>query len=274
MKTSDLTKHFMLIGSPVTHSLSPILHNIFAAQFGIEITYKLQEATVNNYRAVIEKFISLGGSGINITAPLKMPVFQYLKHIDANAQLAKAVNTLIISDNNLVGYNTDGMGLMRDLKRRNIIITGKNTLILGAGGAARGILGSLLEQKPNNIVITNRDIFKAKQIVSEFKGLGNIQVIESQDLHYVNADIIINATSSIPDYLDKLSFANTLCYDLNYTPETTQFMKTALINGALGAYNGLGMLVEQAAIAFTLWHKLCPNTQRARQMLKQQVLRI
>jgi shikimate dehydrogenase len=266
MATSKIAKEFILMGSPIAHSLSPILHNIFASQFGIEISYKLQEANVNNYRNFIDQFIDLNGSGINVTAPLKTHVFKDLKHIDETARLANAVNTLVIKNGLLHGYNTDGIGLLCDLKRKAIPIHNSDILILGAGGAVRGILGPLLSEHPKSVTIVNRDFDKAKAVAADFKNMGMLNVKAEQDLPYITATLIINATSGTPEYLDKLNFNNSLCYDLNYIPETTQFTKTALINGALGAYNGLGMLIEQAAAAFALWHKVHPDTKN---MLKQ-----
>ncbi len=264
MTTSKTAKQFILIGSPVEHSLSPILHNIFASQFGIEIIYKLQEATINNYRSVIDQFINSNGFGVNVTAPLKTHVFKDLKYVDETARFASAVNTLVIKDDGqLCGYNTDGIGLICDLKQKTISIKGSDILILGAGGAVRGILGPLLSEKPKSITLINRDVAKAKKVAVDFEHINLINVIDPNDIINITPALIINATSESPQYLRKLNFLNTYCYDLNYTSEITAFMKIALINGAFHAYNGLGMLIEQAAESFKIWHNIGPNTQKA-----------
>ncbi len=227
-------KQFILIGSPVAHSLSPILHNLFAAQFGFEINYKTYEATANNYLDVIYKFIDQGGLGLNITAPLKTILFKNLQYADKYALRAQAVNTVTIHANGtLHGYNTDGIGLLRDLKRNSIPITDGDILILGAGGAVRGILEPLVSQSPKSIKIVNRDSEKAKQVANAFKDLGAVTVIEQLGLHTIKPTVIINATIKTPEYIYKLNFNNTFCYDLNYTQKITEFMKFAQIRGAM-----------------------------------------
>jgi shikimate dehydrogenase len=270
MTTVKLPKKFALIGSPVAHSLSPILHKLFANQFEIDIRYELLDVNEDNYLETIKQFFINGGLGLNVTAPLKNLVCKHLKNLDKTALIANSVNTITIKKNgSLHGYNTDGIGLLYDLKRKNIILKDSDILVLGAGGAVRGIVASIFEQRPSNLILTNRDIYKAKNVASEFKQLGDIQVIDPLDLCSIKAKIIINATSATPQYLHKLNFNNTLCYDLNYVPSITEFMRVAAENGALGVYNGLGMLVEQAAAAFILWHNLCPNTQNAYKTLTQ-----
>lgn len=261
MTTPKILNHFILIGSPVAHSLSPILHNLFATQFRFKVNYELHEATVDNYLDIIYKFINHGGLGINITAPLKTIIFKKLQYVDKYALCANAVNTLIIKPNgSLHGYNTDGVGLIRDLNRNFVPITDAEILILGAGGAVRGILEPLISQAPKRITIVNRRQIKAELIARDFKDLCDITIVDEQDLQQLNPTVIINATSETPEYMYKLNFKNTVCYDLNYIPKITQFMHIARTRGALRTCNGLGMLVEQAAAAFELWHNLRPDT--------------
>lgn len=274
MTILKIPKQFILIGSPVTHSLSPILHRLFASQFNIAINYEAQNATSDTYLDIITKFSEHGGCGANITAPLKSLMFQNLKYVDAAAQLARAVNTLCIkNDGTLHGYNTDGIGLLYDLKHKAITINNSTLLILGAGGAVRGILGPLLSELPKSVIIVNRDLAKAKKIADDFKSIGTVRVKKLQDLPTIKAALIINATSGTPEYLHSLNFNNSCCYDLNYILEVTEFMKNAVNNGALRAYNGLGMLVEQAAAAFALWHNVYPDTQKALEQLQQNTVK-
>ena len=258
-------KRFILIGSPIAHSLSPLLHNFFAAQFKLKIQYELQEATIDTYPEILSRFICNGGDGVNITAPLKIIAVHNLKYLDKTAYYANAVNTLKIHRNGMLyGYNTDGIGLLRDLERNLVPVRNSEILILGAGGAARGILAALISKFPKKITLVNRDTNKAAQIANDFSVLKVITVVQPKDLASINANLILNTTSSLAlDYIDKVNFSNAVCYDLNYTPRLTEFMKTAQNNGALYVFNGLGMLIEQAAEAFKLWHGVNPDTHKA-----------
>lgn len=256
---------FLLLGDPVDHSISPLVHSLFAQQFGLNIEYtKLCVAEQNVYAAILE-FIKHGGRGLNITAPYKNLVYRLLPNTSERAKIAEAVNTVIVQDNNIVwGDNTDGEGLTRDLLNKNIKVSGKNILILGAGGAVRGILKGILDQKPAQVTLVCRDIIKAKSITALFAN-NTIHVLTLAEAINSIQDVIINALplNTITNIveLNHLNYADTVCYDLNYTPHITPFMQLAHSKCARQTINGLGMLIEQAAVAFNLWLNRMPNTQ-------------
>jgi len=247
---------FAVIGYPIAHSLSPAIHQAFARQFKLALDYIHIEVQALDLNATITKFIQQGGKGFNVTAPYKEILFQQITELSASAKHAQAVNTVTVqTDGTLFGDNTDGIGFIRDATvRHKIPITKQRILILGAGGAVRGILQPLLDLVPQSVCIANRDLTKAHTVADYFSREINITVVPYAQIVANNFDIIINATSASLANLQPLlpagfSLDDKYFYDLNYGAKVTPL------------FTGLGMLVEQAAEAFYLWHKLRPNTE-------------
>jgi shikimate dehydrogenase len=261
---------FALFGNSIGRSFSPYIYTLFAKQAHLAMNYSLVSVNEATVQAKLTEFIATGGCGANITAPCKEIAYQMLGNISTNAKVARAVNTLKIADNIMYGDNTDGVGLINDLHRQNIAINNKKIIILGAGGAARGIIDHLLQQQPHELVLVNRDLVKAEKIANEYSK--NINVKSYAELACIKADLLINATSStLPaaNELAKFNFADTICYDLHYFSAVTPFLQLAQFRGAKQIINGLGMLVEQAAAAFDWWHNFKPATQAVFAQLQQ-----
>lgn len=237
-----MIKKFALIGENISYSLSPIIHKLFARQFNLHIDYKIIDVPEISLWESIQDFIAQGGSGINVTVPYKEIVFNNLKYLSPEATLAKSVNTLVINNNIITGYNTDGVGFIRDVYLRHKINLQQQILILGAGGAARGIIAEILKIQPN-LSIANRDLLKAGKIADDFTKFGKFKIISYSEINNYKFDLIINATSC--DMRAALNLNNIFYYDINY-----KYINT-----------GLGMLVEQAAEAFYLWHGVRPITE-------------
>jgi shikimate dehydrogenase len=255
-----------VFGHPIEHSLSPAIHRGFAKQFGIDLSYTTTDVEPGSFEQVIEQFHRSGGVGANVTVPFKGEAFACCTHLSDSAKRAKAVNTLFWNNDGLYGTNTDGPGLVQDITL-NIgqTITDKRVLILGAGGAAWGIIGPLLDASPKNIVVASRTFAKAQDISEAFDN--KILPLSFEDLAHVDAqfDLVINATSAslsgdslnIPVSIIENSFA----YDLMYHPSRqTPFTQWASYHGAQGVSDGLGMLIEQAALGFNLWFGKQPET--------------
>ncbi|MBT5031492.1 MAG: shikimate dehydrogenase [Proteobacteria bacterium] len=259
-------KQFAVIGDPIEHSLSPRIHTLFAAQAGIDLEYRKLRVHATELQRDIETFFTNGGTGLNITVPHKQTVFKLCKSLTPRAQLAGAVNTLYLEDGKLAGDNTDGVGLVRDISN-NLRVTCRNSklLIIGAGGASRGILEPLLALSPGSIDIANRTHSKAVELVSLFQHLGKIRALSFSELS-IEYDVVVNASSSslqddIPAIPEHCLTKSELAYDLMYASTATPFMAFAAQAGAQQQSDGLGMLVEQAAEAFSIWHGYKPETQ-------------
>ena len=268
-----MTDKYAVIGNPIAHSKSPLIHAAFAKQTKQNISYEAVLAPLDGFAATIQNLINQGFKGANVTVPFKFEAFDLCVTRSSQVSLASAVNTMIFADFGVIGHNTDGEGLIEDitvnLKRE---IKGKRLLLLGAGGAAEGVFQPLLLQHPEILVVANRSLDKAEKVVSKshdkaWQGLAST----FEDLKNQQFDIVINATSTglsdialpIPDSI----FAkNCLAYDMMYGRETP-FMAQARANGAQ-VVDGLGMLVEQAAIAFSLWRGIRPATAPVLNMLR------
>lgn len=265
-----MTDRYAVIGNPISHSKSPLIHEAFAKQTGQDISYERILSPLDGFEAIVRDLIAKGYKGANVTVPFKFEAFRLCDAISARAQSSGsgAVNTLININGKIHGDNTDGVGLRNDIEQNlKFPIANKNILILGAGGAAYGVLNSLLDAR--SITIANRTLEKALQMVMS---ISNIDVrakrFEELDVPY---DLIINATSTgLTD--TALPIPNTifaegcLAYDMMYGRETP-FMKQARENSAQVA-DGLGMLVEQAAEAFYIWHGVHPETQSVIQQIR------
>jgi shikimate dehydrogenase len=259
--------HYAVFGYPIKHSKSPRIHGLFAKQTGQTLEYTAQEVPAEQFKAAVTTFFAQGGKGLNCTVPLKELAWGYADHKTGRAQLSKAVNTLALqSDGTLLGDNTDGIGLVTDLTANHgIALSGIRILILGAGGASRGIIAPILEQSPQCLVIANRTVDKGVMLAAEFHGKGPITGCGFDDLKSRQFDLILNATAaSLSGQLPPLPIAilakDGVCYDLAYGNEPTAFVQWGLENNATKSLDGLGMLVEQAAEAFFTWRGIRPET--------------
>ena len=273
---------YVVIGNPVSHSQSPKIHAQFSQQTEQAMQYEALLAEKEKFPEVMEGFFSEGGKGANITVPFKQEAFTLAQKLSLEARTAGAVNTLYLSsEKKLCGHNTDGIGLVKDILDNNGgSLSGKKILLLGAGGATRGILQPLLKQQPTQIHIANRTASKAEGLAESFVELvdadskpvlisgGGFNNLDSQPY-----DWIINATSAslqgeLPVLPSGLVMANTWCYDLMYSLEPTLFCQWAKDSGAGKVMDGLGMLVEQAAESFQLWRGIRPHTKEVIALLK------
>jgi shikimate dehydrogenase len=255
-----------LVGHPVEHSRSPLIHTVFARQTGQRLTYELIDAEPAAFETAVRSFAAAGGKGLNVTVPHKEAAFALCSRASEAATAAGAVNTISIADGTLSGYNTDGIGFIRDLtvnlRQR---LAGARIVVLGAGGAARGIIGPLLKENPAELTIANRTKERAEEIVAK---LGRTLLVargfeELADLAAV--DFLVNATSAglkgeAPPFPTSLVGSSTFCYDLVYGSNDTPFVAWAKTHGAARAVHGWGMLVEQAAESFAIWRGVRPDT--------------
>jgi shikimate dehydrogenase len=259
-----MTDRYAVVGHPVAHSLSPLIHAEFARQTGQNLLYNKLLAPLDGFVEVVEAFRAGGGAGLNITVPFKEQALGLATELTRRARQAGAVNTLKFSHDGIVGDNTDGTGLIRDLTRNHQLeIRNKRILLMGAGGAARGVLGPLLLEGPSTLVLVNRTSEKARQLASLFDR--QVSACGYDELAGQSFDIIINATSAslaghVPELPEGVFAPDALAYDMMYGVET-MFMSWSKEHGAARAVDGLGMLVEQAAESFLLWRGVSPNTQ-------------
>lgn len=268
--------YYGVFGNPIAHSKSPLIHRLFAEQTGLQISYEPLLAPLDGFTAAVAEFFTQG-SGANVTVPFKEQAFVLAEQLSERAQRAKAVNTLKkLADGRLLGDNTDGAGLVNDLLNNHVVLAGQKILILGAGGAVRGVLEPLLAQGPAEVCIVNRTVEKAEQLASEFADLGHMTAA-GYDWIDTPVDIIINGTSAslsgdLPPLADSLIKAgDTVCYDMMYGKNTTVFNQWAQQQGAALTLDGLGMLVEQAAEAFYVWTGVRPNAAPVLQALRAQL---
>jgi shikimate dehydrogenase len=255
------------MGNPVAHSKSPRIHGLFAAQTGQSIDYTAILVEPGSFAESVAEFVRLGGKGLNITVPFKQEAWQLAGTRSARAELAGAVNTLVLNPSGVHhGDNTDGVGLVRDLRdNHGVTLQGRRLLLLGAGGAARGVIAPLLEEQPALLVIANRTADKAVALARHFCTLGHIEGCGLDDVTGQTFDLIINATAAslaghVPDIAGSVVAPQTRCYDMMYGNEPTAFMNWARELGAEQVMDGLGMLVEQAAESFYLWRGIRPDT--------------
>lgn len=259
--------HYAVFGHPIGHSKSPRIHRLFAEQTGQGIAYSAQDVPADMFTSAAGRFFADGGKGLNCTVPLKELAFGYADRLTERARLAKAVNTLALeAEGSILGDNTDGVGLVNDLTmNHDIALAGLRILILGAGGASRGILAPLLQQDPTSITIANRTVGKAEAMALEFSALADLEACGFQELAGRRFDLILNATSAslsaeLPPLPEEILADGGCCYDLAYGNQPTAFVNWGVAQGAAKSLDGLGMLVEQAAEAFYLWRGIRPTT--------------
>jgi shikimate dehydrogenase len=248
---------YAVIGSPVKHSLSPQIHQAFAVQTGLELSYDRITVQPGRVGDFIARFQREGGLGANVTVPLKLEAYQLASRCDSFADAAMAVNTLVFSsDGEIAGYNTDGIGLLRDLTQRHgVSLEGKQVAIIGAGGATQGVVAPLLETQLTRLLIANRTLAKAEALVERFSD-PRLRAVSLSAVP-TDMDLVINATSiglqagQMP--VSPEVVAGSYCYDMSYGANA-RFAAWALDHGARYSWDGLGMLVEQAAESFYIWH--------------------
>jgi shikimate dehydrogenase len=264
---SGTVDQYGVVGHPVAHSLSPFIHAMFARQTGQAMSYRLFDFAPEQVEERIAGFFAQGGRGLNITLPYKVTALARASELTSRAQHAGAVNTLALrKDGSILGDNTDGAGLTQDLcVNQRFVVTRRRLLIIGAGGAARGVLAPLLGLEPEIIVIANRTADRAKALATAFAPMGNVQGVGFRYITGGAFDLIINATSAsltgeMPDVPVGIVGPDTFCYDMAYGKGETSFVRWAIERGCRAAVPGWGMLVEQAAESFRLWRGVRPHT--------------
>ena len=268
--------NFAVIGDPVEHSLSPKIHNLFAKQHGSQIEYEKIRVTKGLFVAFVEDFFSNRGVGLNITLPLKAEAFEIADTLDEDSKSCQAVNTLKPVNGKLSGFNTDGVGFLTDLEAwHGIAVKDKRILLLGSGGAAKGIVRPLLSRGPKTLVIANRTHASARALADQlnsenFIGIEGLGLDDTQ-LMKKSFDIIINATSAghknSEMSIDEDFLEDAICYDLSYGPAAS-FFRWAESSGAKRSIDGLGMLIEQAAKSYEIWTGFSPNTESVRASIR------
>ncbi|USD65337.1 shikimate dehydrogenase [Vibrio sp. SCSIO 43136] len=258
---------YAVFGNPISQSKSPFIHTLFARQTSQNLEYTALTAPPEEFAPAAKAFFTQGGKGCNITAPFKEQAYQFADRLTERAKLAGAVNTLKkLDDGEIIGDTTDGAGLVQDLLAMQVQLKDARILLIGAGGAARGVIQPLLEQNPKQLVITNRTFAKAQTLAEMFSEYGNITSIAMEEVTQA-FDVVINASSSglhgdLPAISASIFDTHTTCYDMVYGKGVTRFNQWALDNGAAKAFDGLGMLVGQAAESFMLWRGLRPGTKQ------------
>lgn len=267
---------YAVFGNPIAHSKSPFIHQQFARQLEIDHLYGRVLAPVDDFIATLNSFFAAGGRGANITVPFKEEAFARADELTERASLAGAVNTLKrLEDGRLLGDNTDGIGLLSDLERLSFIKPGFRILLIGAGGASRGVLLPLLSLDCA-VTITNRTYSRAKELAALFAHTGSVSAVALDDLAGHEFDLIINATSSgiggeVPAIAASIVNPHTFIYDMFYQKGKTPFLNWCEQQGAKHVADGLGMLVGQAAHAVLLWHGVLPAVEPVIEQLKQEL---
>ena len=259
--------HYAVMGNPVAHSKSPRIHTLFAEQTSQQLLYEAVLVEKNSFKEAVADFLQRGGKGLNITVPFKEEAWALATTRSERAERAGAVNTLILDQNGRhFGDNTDGAGLVRDLlQNHGATLKNKRLLLVGAGGAARGVIEPLLNENPALLVIANRTADKAIELARLFCELGHTEGCGLDDVAGQSFDLIINATAAslagqVPALPDSVITPGSSCYDMMYADKPTAFMEWAQQRGATHCMDGLGMLVEQAAESFYLWREVRPDT--------------
>ena len=274
-----MTDRYAVIGNPVAHSKSPFIHGEFARQTAQDLAYERILAPLDRFASAVEDFRAEGGSGLNVTLPFKLEAFRLANECSARAQEAQAVNTLKFEGGAVYGDNTDGVGLVRDIQLNlGLRIEGRDVLVMGAGGAAQGALGALLDEKPARLVVANRTVDKAERLVERWRTGRSLRAEIMRASGYAELaaqqfDLIVNCTAaSLSDTAPGLPqgvFArDCLAYDMVYGKGMTPFLELALSQGAGQLADGIGMLVEQAAESFLVWRGVRPQTRPVIEALK------
>lgn len=279
-----MTDRYAVFGNPIAHSKSPQIHSLFARQTAERLSYDAECIEVEQFGDAVQRFFASGGKGLNITVPFKLEAHQLAAQLTERAQRAGAVNTLALDDDGtVIGDNTDGVGMVRDIVHNHVWpIAGQRVLILGAGGAARGVMAPLLAEQPQSLVIANRTVEKALALANEFADLAvndGVTGVGYEVLAGQQFDLVINATSAslagdLPPLPDDLLSSTACCYDMMYGAEPTVFLQWAEAQGAVASADGLGMLVEQAAESFLLWRGVRPDTAPVIEAVRESLLAV
>ncbi len=258
---------YAVFGNPIAHSKSPRIHGLFARQTGQDIEYRARLVSKDGFAAALRDFRACGGKGLNITLPFKQEAWEQMDRCQRRAHRARAVNTISIQpDGTCQGDNTDGVGLVRDLTvNQGFSLTGARVLILGAGGATRGVLQPFLEQRPQLLVIANRTRDKAVTLADDFSTTGDVEGCGFPELAGRRFDLLVNATAAsltgeVPPLPENSLADGAWAYDMVYGSEPTAFQRWCQERGAARVLDGLGMLVEQAAESFSIWRGVRPDT--------------
>ncbi|MEM7378526.1 MAG: shikimate dehydrogenase [Pseudomonadota bacterium] len=260
-----MTDRYAVFGNPIAHSRSPFIHQRFAEATAQDMVYTAETAPLDSFAFAAERFFADGGRGCNVTVPFKLDAAALASELTDAAERAGAVNTLIRSARGLVGDNTDGIGLVRDLVTHcGVALHAARVLVLGAGGAVRGVLQPVLAERPAQVVIANRSADKAEKLAAAFADLGTIEACALDGIPMSNFDVVINGTSSglsgdVPAIVPRC-VQGAVSYDMVYARAATPFQDWSRAHGARVAFDGLGMLVEQAAESFERWRGVRPDT--------------
>ena len=258
---------YAVFGNPISHSKSPQIHMAFAQQTGQKLSYRAHKVAKDKFASAAKTFFNNAGKGLNVTVPFKLEAFHFADHLSDRARRAGAVNTLQLkADGSIYGDNTDGAGLVTDIcQNLGWKVANRRVLLLGAGGAIRGILEPIIKQQPSHLVIVNRTVSTAQTLANSFSDLGNVRACSFEALEANQFDVIINGTSAslageLPPLPSDLISDDGCCYDMMYSANPTPFMRWGAENLAWAVADGLGMLVEQAAESFYLWCGVRPQT--------------
>jgi shikimate dehydrogenase len=261
-------KKYAVFGNPIKHSKSPLIHASFAQQCDLQLQYRAVRVEIGGFAQAARSFFEGGGAGLNVTVPFKQEAFELVDTLSDRALRAGAANTLTpLPTGGIAGDNTDGIGLVSDMVvNLGWAVQGLRVLVLGSGGAVRGILEPLMRERPKELLIVNRTASRAAQLASEFADLGPVEGGAFSLIGSRQFDLVINGTSAglsgeMPELPASLLTDHSCCYDMVYGAQPTVFMRWAAHHAAWAVSDGLGMLVEQAAQSFYLWNKAKPETQ-------------
>ncbi|MEZ5502816.1 MAG: shikimate dehydrogenase [Halioglobus sp.] len=258
---------YAVFGNPIKHSKSPVIHEMFAQQCDQHMVYRAVRVELDGFIQAATNFFADGGAGLNVTVPFKQEAFAFAQKLSGRARRAGAVNTLTCTGSGIIeGDNTDGIGLVRDLVANlGWVVQDMRVLLLGAGGAARGVLEPLLRESPRELLLVNRTGARAGQLAQEFTDVGPVEGGGYDLIGARQFDLVINATSAglsgeVPALPGSLLTERSCCYDMVYGAEPTPFMRWSAHHAAWAVADGLGMLVEQAAESFYIWRRARPDT--------------
>jgi shikimate dehydrogenase len=270
-----MTDRYAVIGNPIAHSRSPLIHTAFVRETGQDLVYDRLLASPDGFAAAVQRFAAEGGKGLNVTLPFKVEAFALARRTSERARIAGAVNTLRLDADGWYGDNTDGVGLTRDLvDNLGVRIEDRDVVILGAGGATRGIVVPLLSRRPRTLTIANRTVDKAVTLAADFAGYGEVRAASAAALEGRAFDLVIHATSAHTTSGERFAWPGSIfalgafAYDLAYSDAPTAFLRFAHDNGVHTLADGLGMLVEQAAESFYVWRGIRPATRAVRALLR------
>ncbi|MGK0500471.1 MAG: shikimate dehydrogenase [Oceanicoccus sp.] len=274
------TDKYAVFGNPIKQSKSPQIHMAFAKQLQQDISYRTHHVDLDKFNDAARSFFDNGGKGLNITVPFKIDAYNFADKLSGRAERAGAVNTLALQEDGLIyGDNTDGAGIVRDIcDNLDWQVSDQRVLLLGAGGAIRGVLEPLIKLKPRHLLIANRTVKKAQKLAQDFSELGVVSACSFEALNANQFDLIINGTSAslageLPPLPNDALTENGCCYDMMYSATPTPFMHWGAANAAWACSDGLGMLVEQAAESFCIWRGMRPQTRPVIELIRQELER-